>query len=84
MENNNDSPPVELSRLARLQSQVNMWKIIGEWKATTDPVKKGLLFYILQSMRAAMAASARSGDGGDEKWGEARVWKLEGFFFLIM
>ena len=56
----------ELSRLARQQTQVNMWKIIGEWRVTTVPVEKGFLLDLLQSMQADLAAARReAGDAGD-------------------
>ena len=63
----------ELSRLARQQTQVNMWKIIGEWRVTTVPVEKGFLLDLLQSMQADLAAARReAGDAGDSDAADLR------------
>ena len=50
--------PTELARIGRQVTQLRMHKIIGEWRATTDPVEKRFLHDLLESMRVDLAAAA--------------------------
>ena len=47
--------------------QQSMFAVIREWRATTDPVEKGLLFDLIQSMLADLGfpASGTAGCAGD-------------------